>query len=295
MRFDQLYDTGATPERLAGDLGLTEGPVWWRGRLYFSDIPNSRRHTWDDEHGLQTLSSATNKGNGQDVDEQGRLYVCEHTTSSVVRFPDPNNVSDREVVASHYDGKELNSPNDVICAPDGSIYFTDPVYGRVNEWVGELRAIQLDFKGVFRVAPGAGPTETTLVGDDFEGPNGLCLSPDGTILYVNDTPRKHIRAFDVRPDGSIANSRVIIDVSDAPGEGGVDGMECDEHGNIWVTGPKGIWAISPTGERIGVIEFPDRCLSLAWGGEDGRDLYVTAWGALYRVRTLVRGHHTFQH
>jgi gluconolactonase len=126
-------------EALCGDFGFVEGPVWHRDRLYFSDIPRSKRFVWSDGAGLREVSGETNKGNGMDIDAEGGLLVCEHTTSSVTRFPDPSSDEGRRVVASHFDGMELNSPNDVVSTPDGAFYFTDPVYGRTNESVGLLR------------------------------------------------------------------------------------------------------------------------------------------------------------
>lgn len=292
-QLEDLVDPGAELVKLAGNFGLIEGPIWLGDCLYFNDIPGATRYAWDEKTGLRMIATQTNKANGMDFDARGRVFVCEHTTSMVTSFPDPESDDGRKVVASHYQGKELNSPNDVVCAADGTVYFTDPLYGRANELVGLVREPELDFRGVYRVAPDGGPAAITLVADGFEGPNGLCFSPDGKILYVNDTPRKHIRAFDVQPDGSVTGGRVLVDFSDESADGGVDGMECDERGNVWVTGPGGIWAVSPSGEKIGAVAVPERALSLVWGGPDTRDLFLTTWSSLYRIKTKVSGHRTF--
>jgi gluconolactonase len=153
--------------------------------------------------------------------------------------------SGREVLATHYEGKELNSPNDVIVHSTGAIYFSDPTYGRMPVF-GIEREQDLDFQGVYRLAPEGGDPQ--LLVDDFVQPNGLCFSPDESLLYINDTDRAHIRVFDVGGDGTISNGRVLADgIGTGDLESGelVDGMKCDEHGNVWVTGPKGVWVFSP--------------------------------------------------
>jgi len=287
----QLVDPTAPLEALCGDFEFIEGPVWHADCLYFSDIPQSKRYEWSAAAGLREVSGDTNKGNGMDIDADGGLLVCEHTTSAITRFPDPSSDDGRRVVASHHDGMELNSPNDVVCAPDGSFYFTDPVYGRTVESVGLLRDVQLRFRGVLRVPRGAGPEETQVVADDFDGPNGLCFSPGLQFLYVNDTPRKHIRRFTVEPDGSLRGGEVFAVLSGGPAW--LDGMECDASGNVWVTGGKGIWVIDPDGVSIGEIPVPAPVGSLGWGGEGFNELFITAGTTLYRIRTKVRGFHPF--
>jgi gluconolactonase len=193
------------------------------------------------------------------------------------------------VMATHFQGDELNSPNDVVVASDDSIIFTDPDWGRTSPLVGLQRDVQLDFRGVLRVRAEGGDTEL-LVGD-FEQPNGLCLSPDESRLYVNDTPRAHIRVFEVGPDFRLSNARVFAEnIGDGDVTVGVvDGMKVDELGNVYVTGPEGICVFSPAGVRIGVIEIPEVTGNLNWGDADWRALYVAASSSIYRVRMSVAG------
>ena len=288
---DSLYDLvdeGAEVEQLATGFTFTEGPVWNKdGRfLLFSDMPGDTRRRWDEQTGITEVAKPSNKGNGMTYDAEGRLLVCEHSTSSLVRMDPDGTGSGREVLASHYQGRELNSPNDVIVKSDGSIYFSDPWYGRMPVF-GLERDKDLDFQGVYRLPPGGGEPE--LLVDDFEQPNGLCFSPDESLLYINDTPRAHIRVFDVAADGSIENGRMFFEgVGTGVIEEGIpDGMKCDERGNIWVTGPGGVWVISAEGEHLGVIEVPENTGNLTWGGDDWSELYIPSSTSLYRVRTTV--------
>jgi gluconolactonase len=286
----ELVDREAQVEKLATGFTFTEGPIWNKeGRfLLFSDMPGDVRRRWDQESGVQEVMRPSNKGNGMTFDLDGRLLVCEHSTSSLVRIDPDGTGSGREVVASHYEGKELNSPNDVIVADDGSIYFSDPWYGRMPVF-GVERDRELGFQGVYRIAPGGGDPQ--LLVDDFEQPNGLCFSPDASLLYINDTPRAHIRVFDAQPDGTIANGRMFFENigSGVIEEGIPDGMKCDEHGNIYVTGPGGIWVISPEAEHLGVIEVPENTGNLNWGGDDWNELYIPSTTSVYRIRLKVSG------
>ena len=285
----ELIDSDAQVEQLATGFTFTEGPVWNPDGqfLLFSDMPGDTRRRWDEQNGVQEVAKPSNKGNGMTLHE-GRLLVCEHSTSSLVRMDPDGTGSGREVVASHYDGKELNSPNDVIVKNDGAIYFSDPTYGRMPVF-GVEREQQLSFQGVYRIAPGGGDPQLLI--DDFEQPNGLCFSPDESLLYINDTPRAHIRVFDVQPDGSIANGRMFFDNigSGVIEEGIPDGMKCDERGNIYVTGPGGVWVISPEGEHLGVIEVPENVGNLTWGGRNWSDVYMPSSTSLYRIRLRVSG------
>jgi len=285
-----LLDEGAEAERVATGFTFTEGPIWVKegGYLLFSDMPGDVRRKWSPEGGVVEVMRPANKCNGMTLEADGSLLVCEHSTSTVVRarLNADGTEASREVVASHYGGKELNSPNDVIVGPDGSIYFSDPWYGRMPVF-GEERERELDICGVYRIPPGGGDLQLLL--DDFDMPNGLCFSPDRSILYVNDTPRAHIRAFDVQADGSLANGRLFFEgIGTGDIAGGIpDGMKCDERGNIWVTGPKGVWVISPAGEHLGIVEVPEHTGNLTWGGAGWRDLYVPSSTSVYRIRTKV--------
>lgn len=196
-----------------------------------------------------------------------------------------------ELVAFHYRGKYLNSPNDVVTRSDGSIYFTDPSYGRWNNWAGVKRDAELGFQGVFRVPPGGGELELVIAEDEFEQPNGLCFSPDERLLYVNDSPRAHIKVFDVGPRGSLSRERVFrASIGSGDGASGApDGMECDERGNVWCTGPGGVWVLDPAGELLGVLPTPENTGNLAWGGPRLRSLFLTCSTSLYVVETAVAG------
>ena len=285
-----LVDTNAEVERLATGFTFTEGPVWNGdgGFLLFSDMPADTRRRWDEQGGVTEVAKPSNKGNGMTYDAEGRLLVCEHVTSSLVRMAPDGTGAEREVLASHYQGKELNSPNDVIVKNDGSIYFSDPWYGRMPVF-GVERDKDLDFQGVYRLAPDGGEPELLL--DDFEQPNGLCFSPDESLLYVNDTARAHIRVFDVGGDGSLTNGRMFFEnIGTGVIEEGIpDGMKCDERGNIYVTGPGGVWVISPEAEHLGVIEVPENVGNLNWGGDDWSTLYLPSSTSLYRVQMKVSG------
>jgi gluconolactonase len=286
-RLLELVDERPEWAQLASGFLSSEGPIWVAdgGYLLFSDIQHDRRCRWDERNGFVVVAEPTNKANGMTLDADGRLIVCEHITHSLVRMDPDGTGAGREVLASHYQGLELNSPNDVIVASDGSIYFTDPTGGRTAKW-GVEREPELDFTGVFRYPPDDGEG-LELVGK-FEFPNGLCLSPDESILYVNETPRQRILAFDFGPGGTIANRRVFADRIEPAELGTVDGMQCDEHGNVWVTAPGAIWIYTPAGERLGGIAVPDRPLNLHWGGDDWSWLFVTGTNGLYRFKTKVR-------
>lgn len=284
--FFELVDEDAELERLATGFTFTEGPVWnpSGGYLLFSDMPDDVMRRWDPEGGITEVRRPNNKGNGMTYDREGRLLVCEHATSSVVRQEANGSFT---TLASHYEGKELNSPNDVVVASDGSIYFTDPTYGRMPVF-GVERETELDFRGLYRVTPDG---QLQLLAADFAQPNGLCFSPDEALLYVNDTQQAHIRVFDVQPDGSIANGRLFREGigTDDPADGRPDGMKCDREGNLYVTGPGGIWVLAPDGEHLGTIEVPEKAANLHWGGTDWQTLFITASTSLYRIRMRAAG------
>jgi gluconolactonase len=290
-QLSELIAEDVEVEQLGTGFTFTEGPIWNpQGEyLLFSDMPGDVRRRWDETTGVTEVMRPSNKGNGMTLDNEGRLVVCEHTTSSVVRMNPDGSGAGREVLASHYEGKELNSPNDVVVKSDGSIYFSDPTYGRMPGF-GIEREQEHDFQGVYRLAAGGGEPEVLV--DDFEQPNGLCFSPDESLLYINDTPRAHIRVFDVQPDGSIANGRVFADrigTGELEKGGLVDGMKCDEHGNIWVTGPDGVWIFNPEGEHLGVLEVPESVGNLNWGGPDWNWLFLPSSTSLYRAKCKVAG------
>lgn len=285
-RLTELVDPNVEVERLGTGFTFTEGPIWHPKEQYllFSDMPADIRRRWSESGGVVEVMNPSNKCNGMTYDAELNLLVCEHVTSSVVRErPDGT----RETLASHYQGKELNSPNDIIVHSSGAIYFSDPGYGRMPGF-GIEREYELDFRGVYRLAPGGGDPQ--LLVDDFGEPNGLCFSPGESLLYINDSPNANIRVFDVQPDGTIANDRLFAEnIADAdPAKAGiVDGMKCDEHGNIWVTGPGGVWVFGADGEHLGVVRIPESVGNLHWGGRDWSWLYAPSSTSLYRFKTKV--------
>jgi gluconolactonase len=285
-RLGELIPSGSELERLATGFNFIEGPVWSREAecLLFSDIKGNERYRWSSAAGAELLAAPTHHGNGMTLDGSGRLLVCEHDTSCVARMDADGSGAGREVVADLYEGRELNSPNDVCVHSDGSVYFTDPPYGRMAA-VGIEREQDLDFQGAFR-ATGTG---LELVAGDFDRPNGLCFSPDESRLYVNDTARGHIRVFDVPSDGGSFGAGAVFAEEISGDTGAVDGMKCDERGNVWVTGPGGVWVHDPGGVLLGILQTPERVGNFHWGGPDWSWLFLAASTSLYRIRLGVSG------
>jgi gluconolactonase len=288
--FLELVDESAEVEQLGTGFTFTEGPIWNPdGFLLFSDMPGDVRRRWDPDSGVSEVANPSNKGNGMTIDNDGRLVVCEHVTSSVVRMDPDGKGGGREVLATHYEGRELNSPNDVVVKSDGAIYFTDPTYGRMPGF-GIEREQDLDFQGVYRIAPGGGDPQ--LLVDDFAQPNGLCFATDESLLYINDTTRAHIRVFDVAGDGTLSNGRVLADgIGSGSLEIGdlVDGMKLDERGNVWVTGPGGVCVFDPNGTQIGTVEVPENVGNVNWGGPNWDQLFIPATSSMYRIQCKVSG------
>ncbi len=285
--FRNLIDEHAPVRQIGSGFTFTEGPIWHPVDQYllFSDMPADVRRRWD-KAGVREVMRPSNKGNGMTYDADLNLIVCEHATSSVARFrPDGT----REVLVTHFEGKELNSPNDTCVRSDGSIYFTDPWYGRMPHY-GVERPRQLGWQGVFRIRPGQVGGDPQLLVDRymFSQPNGLCFSPDEKLLYVNDTEQANIRVFDVEADGSLRNGRVFASgIKDTLKPGVPDGMKCDAQGNVWVTAPGGLWVYRPDGQLIGKVPIPELPANLHWGGPDWRTLFVAASTSVYAVDTKV--------
>jgi sugar lactone lactonase YvrE len=270
----------AAVEKVAGGFEFTEGPVWVPdGYLLFSDIPASTIYRWTPGSvSAEVFRAPSGRSNGLTLDREGRLLACEHDRSLSRTEGDGSVVS----LAERYEGKRLNSPNDVVVRSDGSIYFTDPPYGLPRQEEGR----ELDFNGVYRLAPDGA---LTLLDDSFDRPNGLAFSPDERVLYVDDSRRGHIRAFDVQADGTLSNGLVFAEIRE-PGEQGVpDGMKVDVRGNVFCTGPGGIWVLDAAGEPLGVIRVPEVPANLAWGDDDLKTLYITARTGLYRLRVRTGG------
>jgi gluconolactonase len=280
----ELIDPDQDIVELAGGFVFTEGPAWLPDRrtLEFSDLRGDARWSWNAETGARLEAHPVYKVNGATVDLDGSVLLCEHVTSSVVRV---RRDGGREVVAMHYQGTYLNSPNDVVVRSDGSVWFTDSNYGRWEHAVGVARPFELGFQGVFRVPPGGGDTELVVARDEFEQPNGICFSPDESTLYVDDLD--DLKAFDVHPDGTLGPARVLQRGMGSVDAGSPDGIRCDERGNLWATARDGIWVIDPRGELLGIIRTPEICANLTWGGDDWRTLFLCTSTTLRSLRTTV--------
>ena len=287
-RFRQVVGYDAPVEELAGGFDFTEGAVWnhVEGCLIFSDMPGDVMRTWTDADGIQVFRQPSHMANGNFYDLQGRLITCEHATSRVTRTEHDGSIT---VLATHYDGKELNSPNDVIVKSDGSIYFSDPSFGRM-EYYGVLREPELDVRGVYRLDPDSG--DLRLLIDDFDQPNGLTFSLDERRLFINDTMRAHIRAFDVDADGGLSNGCVWAELT-GDREGLADGMKIDSEGNLYTAGPGGVQVFAPDATCLGVIHVPQGVANFTWGDADLRSLFINAGTSLYRTRVNVPGRKLF--
>jgi len=283
-RFREVVGPSVTLETLATGFLFTEGPLWHArdGYLLFSDMPGDHLRKWSPRDGISTFRKPCNQSNGLAWDREGRLIVCEHSSSRLTRTEPDGRIT---VLASHYQGKELNSPNDVVVHSSGAVYFSDPTYGRA-EYYGRPRECQLAFRGVYCVEPDTATLR--LLADDFRQPNGLCFSADEKRLFVNDTEKQLIRVFDVNPDGTLANSREWAKTT-GEGAGAPDGMKLDAESNLYCCGPGGIHVFDPEGTCLGVIQVPEHTANFAWGDADRRSLYITASTSLYRIRTRVPG------
>lgn len=268
--FHQIIETHEPVRQLGIGYIFTEGPLWHpiEQSLIFSDMPGDVRRRYVSGQGMSEILRPSNKANGMTYDAELNLLICEHSTSSVVRLLRDGT---REVLCTHYEGRELNSPNDIVVGNDGSIYFTDPTYGRLPGF-GVERPTQMGFQGVYRLPPGHRPgDEPQLVVDKylFTQPNGLCFSPCQRWMWVNDTDQHNIRMFDVAPDGNLTNGRVFAGgIVDSIKKGVPDGMKADQQGNVYVTAPGGVWVYSFHGQLIGKIACPEMVANLHWGGAD---------------------------
>ena len=280
-RMAALIDEAAEPVQLGTGFGFVEGPVWNPREqcLYFSDIKADTRRRWSERDGNTVARHPNNMGNGMTYDADLALITCEHATSQVTREADGR----VQVIASHYRGKELNSPNDVVVSRSGAVYFSDPAFGRTREDIGILRDQELNFQGVYRITPGGEPE---LLDDDYDQPNGLCFSPDEHVLYVNDCRRHRICRYEMDASGQVGPRSILVE-----GVTGFDGMKCDEAGNIYITGPEGtgILVFDDAGRQLGTLELPEKPANLNWGGPTWSDLYICARTSLYRYSLKIAG------
>lgn len=255
-------------EPVADKFLFTEGPVWLpSGELAFSDIPKNRIYKID----KTVFREPSNNSNGLALDPQGRLIACEHGSRSVTRTETDGKMT---TLASAFEGKKLNSPNDVIVRSDGTIFFTDPPYAIKKEQQ------ELAFQGVFAIAPDG---KLSAIARDFNKPNGIGLSPDEKTLYVADTEGNHVRAFDLAKDGSVSNGRVFCEVP------GPDGLKVDQKGYVWCTAKDGVRVMNPKGELVSTVAVPQQSANCAFGDADGKTLYITARTGLYKVRCVTPG------
>jgi gluconolactonase len=294
---DAIVPPDAKIEKLAGGFTFTEGPVWVRddgGYLLFSDPNENTIYRWSPDGQVsvyRTKSGYTGPNiseyfqpgsNGLALDAEGRLSINEHGNRRVTRL-EKNGVL--TVLADRYDGKRLNSPNDLIYKSDGALYFTDPPFGLPKVYDDPQK--ELPFSGVFRLKD----RKLQLLTTDLKGPNGLAFSPDERYLYIDnwDVEKKVIMRYEVKPDGSLANGKVFFDMTFVSGEIALDGLKVDRAGNVYVSGPGGVWILSTDGKHLGTINGPELPANFAWGDADGRTLYLTARTGLYRVRLNIPG------
>ena len=280
--FNRLFDPGTPVEKVTEGFEFTEGPVWSPEQfLLFSDIYGDRIYKWTPHAGKSVFREPAGNPNGLTFDRHGHLLICEQKKRRLVRLGSGGAIT---VLADRWDGKSLNCPNDVVVRRDGTIYFTDPYWkfppGSTQE---------LDFQGVFRISPKG---KLFLEAKDFGLPNGIGLSPDEKLLYIGDSRRRKIYAFDVARDGSLSGQRLLADLQSNE-KGAVDGMKIDELGNIYSTGPGGVWVISKTGQHLGTIQAAEIPANCAWGDADFSALYLAAPKSIYRVRSRVRGKATY--
>lgn len=284
LEFNQIIPEDAQIETIAEGFIFTEGPLWdARGkRLLFSDIPADTIYSWTQSDGAQVFRHPAGFPNGLTFSRQGDLIACEHRTRAV-SITKGNDKT--QVIASTYQGRKLNSPNDVIAASDGSIIFTDPIYG-LREGNGGPAIAELDFQGLYRITPDG---DLELLSDSFERPNGLLLSVDEKHLFVADTVRQHIREFEVDDGWQLSGGCVWAELWDDDHSGRPDGMKIDHQGNLFSAGPGGMWVFNPRGELIGRIYLPDKTSNMAWGDDGLSSLFITSSSRVYRIRTQTHG------
>ena len=288
----------------------TEGPVWIpAGYLLFAEIPSNSIRKWSPSGGVSIFMQPSGyKGsapfggpepgtNGMTLDSQGRLTVAGHAQRDVLRLEKIDPKAQVTILADTYQGKRLNSPNDLVYKSDGALYFTDPPYGLPKQGANDPTK-QLQVNGVYRIPgalaqkPGAPPAraQLQLLVKDLPRPNGIAFSPDEKYLYINNSePKKIWMRYTVNPDGTLTDAKLLFDATSDPRAGGPDGMKVDQKGNIYSAGPGGVWIFSPEGKHLGTLDIPERVGNVAWGGADYKTLYVAASTSIYRIRLKVPG------
>jgi gluconolactonase len=292
---DEIVPAGARLEKLAGGFLFTEGPVWVPdGYLLFSDPNANVIYRWSPDgqvsvfktksgySGVDIAEYGQPGSNGLTLDREGRLTINEHGNRRITRLEKTGFLT---VLADRFEGKRLNSPNDLVYRSDGALFFTDPPFG-LPKFHDDLRK-ELPYSGIFSLVGGT----LRLASKDLKGPNGLAFSPDEKYLYVGDwdPERKVVMRYEARPDGTLAGGTVFFDMTSAPGEDALDGLKVDRRGNLYVSGPGGLWILSPAGKHLGTISGPEHPHNFAWGDTDGRTLYMTCRTGLYRMRLGIPG------
>lgn len=290
---DAIVPKDLSLEQIASGFQFTEGPIWVPAErsLLFSDPNDNTIYRWNDDTGVSVFRVKSGYAgvdigeyhqpgsNGLTLDADGRLTIAEHGNRRITRLEPKGQIT---VLADRYEGRRLNSPNDLVYRSDGALYFTDPPFGLPRVYDDPRK--ELPYSGVFRLKDG----KLTLVSTDLKGPNGLAFSPDERYLYVTnwDEIAKVVMRYEVTADGSLANGRVFFDMTSASGEEALDGVKVDRMGNLFVSGPGGLWILSPDGAHLGTVKGPELAANMAWGDDDGKSLYLTARSGLYRLRLL---------
>jgi gluconolactonase len=306
---DHIIPKGAMLERLADGFTWVEGPIWTQGSLYFAEIPSNTIRKWTPGSGVSIfLQPSGYKGsepyggpesgsNGMTLDLHGRLTVAGHAQRDVYRLESLDSKGQITILADSYQGKKLNSPNDLVYKSDGSLYFTDPPYGLRSQKDTDPEK-QLTVNGVYRIPhaleqkPGAAPDRGGLqqLVTDLTRPNGIAFSPDEKYLYVNNSePKKIWMRYRVQADGSLSDAKLFYDATSDQRPGAPDGMKLDEQGNVYSTGPGGVWIFSPEGKPLGTILISEKAANVTWAGPDRKTLYITASSSLYRVHLNIAG------
>ncbi len=278
-KFSTLIPHDAKLETVATGFGFTEGPVWdTAGFLYVSDEETNKIFRVYLSDGRKEELISVGDPDGNTYDEQGRLIDCASVLRAIIAVSKDGKY---EILADHFEGKRFNSPNDVVLGPGGALYFTDPTLDLPK---GERQ--ELPFKGVFRLDKNG---KVRLLTTDLSQPNGLAFSPDGKRFYVDDSEQRNIRVYEVAVDGKLTNGRIFGEEAGEKNEGVPDGIKVDREGNLFVTGPKGIWVWSPDGTHLGTIVMPEQPANLTWGGSDFSTLYITATTSVYSLKTAAHG------
>jgi gluconolactonase len=276
--FWNLFSKDAKLDVVATGFGFTEGPVWDpRGFLYVSDEElNKIFRVYPDGHKDELISLGDPDGSTYDSNHE--LIDCASVLRAIIRIKPDGTFS---VLADKYEGKRFNSPNDVVMGPDGALYFTDPTLDLPK---GQKQ--ELEYQGVFRLGHDG---NVTLLTKELSQPNGLAFSPDGKRLYVDDSDKRTIWVYDFQGDGTVRNGRIFGEEPGSSGDGVPDGMKLDRSGNLYVTGPQGIWVWDSRGHHIGTVVVPEQPANLTWGSSDRKTLYITATTSVYKIRTNVAG------